>query len=66
MPAASRHSGEIRIKLDRDGGLVIPLTFRDALDIKAGDEIVMSWKDDELCIAKRFRCNDAPLERDRR
>ena len=65
MPA-SRQSGEIRIRLDRDGELVIPLTFRDALDIKAGDEIVMSWKDDELCITKRFRCNDAPRERDRR
>lgn len=65
MPA-SRHSEEIRIKLDRDGGLVIPLTFRDALDIKAGDEIVMSWKDDDLCITKRFRRNDAPRERDRR
>jgi bifunctional DNA-binding transcriptional regulator/antitoxin component of YhaV-PrlF toxin-antitoxin module len=64
MPAL-RHSEEIRIKLDRDGGLVIPLTFRDALDIKAGDEIVMSWKDDELCIT-RSRRNDAPREGDRR
>ena len=65
MPA-SRHSEVIRIKLDRDGGFVIPLTFRDTLGIKAGDEIVMSWKDKELCITKRLRRKDVPRQRDRR
>jgi bifunctional DNA-binding transcriptional regulator/antitoxin component of YhaV-PrlF toxin-antitoxin module len=65
MPA-SKHSEEIRVNLDRDGGLVIPLTFRDALGIKAGDEIVMSRKDDELCITKRPRRKHVPRKRDRR
>jgi len=61
---ASRHGEEIRIKLDKDGGFVIPLAFRDALGIKAGDEIVMSWKDDELCISnKRLQRKDVPRER---
>ena len=63
---ASRRRDEIRIKLDRDGGFVIPLTFRDALGIKAGDEIVMRWKDDELCMAKGLRRKNVPRERDRR
>jgi bifunctional DNA-binding transcriptional regulator/antitoxin component of YhaV-PrlF toxin-antitoxin module len=65
MPA-SRRSEEIRIKLDKDGGFVIPLAFCDALGIKAGDEIVMSWKDEKLCITKRSRRKDVPRERDRR
>lgn len=62
----SRHRDEIRIKRDKDGGFVIPLRFRDALGIKAGDKLVMSWKDDELCIAKRLPRKDVPHERDRR
>jgi len=65
MPAPRRVE-EIRIKLDRDGRFVIPLTFRDALGIKAGDEIVMRWEDDELCITKKLRRIEVKQKRPRR
>ncbi len=47
--------GEVRLKIEKDGGLVIPAVFRGALGIKAGDEILLRWEDHELCITKKLR-----------
>jgi len=60
---------QTKIKVAKDGGFVIPPVFCDALGIKAGDEIVMSWKDDELCITKKLpteRAERSPRRRARR
>ncbi|MGH9494296.1 MAG: hypothetical protein ACRD3B_04800 [Candidatus Sulfotelmatobacter sp.] len=43
-------SKEVRGKIARDGGFVIPTAFRKALGIEAGGEILLGWKDHELCI----------------
>ena len=46
---------ELKVRVAKDGGFVIPPAFRDALGIKTGDEIVMSLEDVELYITKRSR-----------
>jgi bifunctional DNA-binding transcriptional regulator/antitoxin component of YhaV-PrlF toxin-antitoxin module len=46
---------EARIKIEEDGGLVIPAQFCSALGIEAGDEIILRWDDDELRITKRVQ-----------
>ncbi len=44
-----------KVKVDKDGGFVMPLEFRQSLGLKTGDEIIMSWKGGELCIKKVVR-----------
>jgi AbrB family looped-hinge helix DNA binding protein len=39
---------EVRLKVNENGRLVIPAEFRRALGICAGDEIILTWKDDEI------------------
>ena len=39
---------EVRLKVNENGRLVIPVEFRRALGICAGDEIILTWKDDEI------------------
>jgi bifunctional DNA-binding transcriptional regulator/antitoxin component of YhaV-PrlF toxin-antitoxin module len=46
---------DARIKIEEDGGLVIPAAFLSALGIKAVDEIILRWEDYELCITKKLR-----------
>jgi len=41
---------EVRLKVNENGRLVIPAEFRRALGIRAGDEIILIWKDDEIRI----------------
>jgi len=41
---------EVRLKVNENGRLVIPAEFRRALGICAGDEIILTWKDDEIRI----------------
>ena len=36
--------------MNENGRLVIPAEFRRALGICAGDEIILTWKDDEIRI----------------
>lgn len=43
-------SSEIRARINENGRVVIPASFRKALDINAGDEIVLRIEDDELRI----------------
>lgn len=41
---------ETRIRLNENGRLVIPASFRKALGINPGDEVVLRLEDDELRI----------------
>jgi AbrB family looped-hinge helix DNA binding protein len=42
---------EARIRVNENGRVVIPASFRKALGIRAGDEVVLQMKDDELRIS---------------
>ncbi|MGA2859004.1 MAG: AbrB/MazE/SpoVT family DNA-binding domain-containing protein [Candidatus Sulfotelmatobacter sp.] len=57
---------DARIKIEADGGLVIPAAFRSALGIEAGDEIVLRWEGHELCITKKLRSERAKRSAQRR
>ena len=46
---------EVRLKLNENGRIVIPLEFRRALGIEAGDEVVLSWKDEEIRVTTMQR-----------
>jgi AbrB family looped-hinge helix DNA binding protein len=46
---------EVRLKVNENGRVVIPAEFRRALEINAGDEVILSWKDDELRITTMQR-----------
>lgn len=46
---------ETRLKVNENGRVVIPAEFRKALGIKAGDEIILRWDDDELRITTMKR-----------
>ncbi len=41
---------ETRVRVNENGRVVIPASFRQALGIKAGDEVVLRVEDDELRI----------------
>ena len=41
---------ETRLRVNENGRVVIPAEFRKALGIRAGDEIILSWKDEEIRI----------------
>jgi AbrB family looped-hinge helix DNA binding protein len=41
---------ETRLRINENGRIVIPASFRKALGIKAGDEVVVRLEDDELRI----------------
>ena len=43
-------SFEARARINENGRVVIPASFRKALDINAGDEVVLRIEDDELRI----------------
>jgi AbrB family looped-hinge helix DNA binding protein len=42
---------EARLRVNENGRVVIPASFRKALGIRAGDEVVLQMKDDELRIS---------------
>jgi AbrB family looped-hinge helix DNA binding protein len=42
---------EVRLKINENGRVVIPASFREALGIRAGDELVLRLEDDELRIS---------------
>ncbi len=41
---------EVRLRVNENGRIVIPATFRKALGIEIGDEVVLRLRDDELSI----------------
>lgn len=43
-------AAEVRLKINENGRVVIPAPFREALGIRAGDELVLRLEDDELRI----------------
>ncbi len=43
-------NSETRLRINENGRVVIPATFRKALGIRKGDEIVLRLEDDELRI----------------
>ena len=49
--ATSSTLEEARVRVNENGRLVIPAAFRKALQIKAGDEVVLRLEDDELRIS---------------
>jgi len=53
---------ETRMRINENGRVVIPASYRKALGIKAGDEVILRMEDDELRITTRNR----RLERARR
>ena len=53
---------ETRLRLNENGRVVIPASFRKALGVRAGDELVLRMEDDELRITTQKR----RLERARR
>jgi AbrB family looped-hinge helix DNA binding protein len=46
---------ETRLKVNENGRVVIPASFRKALGIKTGDEVVLRMEDDELRITTTRR-----------
>jgi AbrB family looped-hinge helix DNA binding protein len=44
-------SARTRMRVNENGRVVIPASFRKALGIKAGDEVVLRIEDDELRIS---------------
>ncbi|HET6178470.1 MAG TPA: AbrB/MazE/SpoVT family DNA-binding domain-containing protein [Candidatus Sulfotelmatobacter sp.] len=48
-------AAEVRLKLNENGRVVIPVEFRRALGVDAGDEVILTWKDDEVRITTMQR-----------
>lgn len=46
---------EVRLKVNENGRVVIPVEFRRALGVDAGDEVILTWKDDEIRITTMQR-----------
>lgn len=45
----------VRVKVNENGRIVIPSEFRGALGIHTGDEVILSWKDDEIRVTTMQR-----------
>lgn len=48
-------NGETRLKVNENGRVVIPASFRKALGIKTGDEVLLRMEEDELRITTMKR-----------
>jgi AbrB family looped-hinge helix DNA binding protein len=46
---------ETRVRINENGRVVIPAAFREALGIKAGDEVILRVEEDELRITTMKR-----------
>ena len=57
---------ETRLRLSENGRIVIPASFRKALGIEAGDELVLRLQEDELRITTQQRRIRRAQERARR
>ena len=47
--------GDMRIRVNENGRMVIPAAYRKALGIKPGDEVILRMEDDELRITTMQR-----------
>ena len=59
-------SNEARLRVNENGRVVIPASFRKALGINAGDEVVLRIEDDELRITTLKRRLEQAQRRIRR
>jgi AbrB family looped-hinge helix DNA binding protein len=57
---------ETRTRVNENGRVVIPSSFRKALGIKVGDEVVLRIEDDELRITTQQRSIQKARQRARR
>jgi len=57
---------ETRLRVNENGRIVIPATFRKALGIEVGDEIVLRLQDNELRITTRRQRIQRAQERARK
>lgn len=57
---------ETRLRVSQNGRIVIPASFREALGIKAGGEVVLRLQDDELRITTQQRRIERAQQRARR
>jgi len=57
---------ETRTRVSQNGRIVIPASFREAMGIQAGDEVVLRLQDDELRITTKRRRIQRAQERARR
>lgn len=57
---------QTRVRLNVNGRIVIPADYRRALGIKAGDEVILSFEDDELRITTMKRRIERAQRRARR
>lgn len=48
-------AAETRMRVNANGRVVIPAAYREALGIKAGDEVILRMEDDELRITTMKR-----------
>ena len=48
-------NGEARLRINENGRVVIPASFRKALGINPGDEVILRLEDDELRITTMKR-----------
>ena len=48
-------AAETRMRVNANGRVVIPASYREALGIKAGDEVILRMEDDELRITTMKR-----------
>lgn len=57
---------ETRTRVNQNGRIVIPASFREALGIDVGDEVLLRLEDDELRITTKQRRIQRAQERARR
>ncbi len=53
MYAEKGHIEEARVRMNENGRVVIPASFRKALGINPGDEVILQLEDEELKITTR-------------
>jgi AbrB family looped-hinge helix DNA binding protein len=56
-------NAETRMRVNENGRVVIPASYRKALGIKAGDEVILRMEDDELRITTMERRLDRARRR---
>ncbi|HYW37670.1 MAG TPA: AbrB/MazE/SpoVT family DNA-binding domain-containing protein [Terriglobales bacterium] len=56
-------NAETRMRVNENGRVVIPASYRKALGIKAGDEVILRMEDDELRITTMKRRLDRARRR---
>ena len=48
-------NGDVRLRINENGRIVIPASFRKALGVNPGDEVIVSLEEDELRITTMKR-----------